>query len=379
MSLTLPPLALYIHLPWCVRKCPYCDFNSHERDGALPETAYLAALRQDLREEVPDAQGRPIGSLFFGGGTPSLLSPDFYAELLGMLRTRLHFAEDIEITLEANPGTVEQQRFEGFHRAGINRLSLGIQSFNDRHLRALGRIHGSREAIRAAEQARAAGFDNLNLDLMHALPDQQQDEALADLAQAIALSPAHISWYELTIEPNTAFYRAPPRQPDNDAMADTEAAGFALLAEAGYRRYEVSAFARDGRQCRHNLNYWTFGDYLALGAGAHGKVTRPAHGTILRYRKTRLPAHYLADDGQRRLDSQDIATAERPLEFLLNALRLVEGVDEELFTERTGLSLTALEPALTTLRRDGLIAPGRLACTDTGLRFLNRVLGTFQP
>src|SRR5690606_29005033 len=224
MSLTLPPLALYIHLPWCVRKCPYCDFNSHERDGALPETAYLAALRQDLREEVPDAQGRPIGSLFFGGGTPSLLSPDFYAELLGMLRTRLHFAEDIEITLEANPGTVEQQRFEGLHRAGINRHSLGIQRFNDRHLRPLGRIQGSREAIRAAEQARAAGFDNLSLDLMHALPDQQQDEALADLAQAIALSPAHISWYELTIEPNTAFYRAPPRQPDNDAMADTEAA-----------------------------------------------------------------------------------------------------------------------------------------------------------
>jgi len=379
MSLTLPPLALYIHLPWCVRKCPYCDFNSHERDGALPETAYLAALRQDLREEVPDAQGRPIGSLFFGGGTPSLLSPDFYAELLGMLRTRLHFAEDIEITLEANPGTVEQQRFEGFHRAGINRLSLGIQSFNDRHLRALGRIHGSREAIRAAEQARAAGFDNLSLDLMHALPDQQQDEALADLAQAIALSPAHISWYELTIEPNTAFYRAPPRQPDNDAMADTEAAGFALLAEAGYRRYEVSAFARDGRQCRHNLNYWTFGDYLALGAGAHGKVTRPDRGTILRYRKTRLPTHYLADDGQRRLDSQDIAVAERPLEFLLNALRLVEGVDEDLFTERTGLSRTALEPALTTLRRDGLIAPGRLACTEAGLRFLSRVLGAFQP
>lgn len=379
MSLTLPPLALYIHLPWCVRKCPYCDFNSHERDGALPETAYLAALRQDLREEVPDAQGRPIGSLFFGGGTPSLLSPDFYAELLGMLRTRLHFAEDIEITLEANPGTVEQQRFEGFHRAGINRLSLGIQSFNDRHLRALGRIHGSREAIRAAEQARAAGFDNLNLDLMHALPDQQQDEALADLAQAIALSPAHISWYELTIEPNTSFYRAPPRQPDNDAMADTEAAGFALLAGAGYRRYEVSAFARDGRQCRHNLNYWTFGDYLALGAGAHGKVTRPDHGTILRYRKTRLPAHYLAADGQRRLDSQDIATAERPLEFLLNALRLPGGVPEALFSERTGLPLTTLEPALTRLRRDGLITPGRLACTETGLRFLNRVLGAFQP
>lgn len=379
MSLTLPPLALYIHLPWCVRKCPYCDFNSHERDGALPETAYLAALRQDLREEVPDAQGRPIGSLFFGGGTPSLLSPDFYAELLGMLRTRLHFAEDIEITLEANPGTVEQQRFEGFHRAGINRLSLGIQSFNDRHLRALGRIHGSREAIRAAEQARAAGFDNLNLDLMHALPDQQQDEALADLAQAIALSPAHISWYELTIEPNTAFYRAPPRQPDNDTMADTEAAGFALLAGAGYQRYEVSAFAREGRQCRHNLNYWTFGDYLALGAGAHGKVTRPDHGTILRYRKTRLPAHYLAADGQRRLDSQDIATAERPLEFLLNALRLPGGVPEALFSERTGLPLTALEPALTRLRRDGLITPGRLACTETGLRFLNRVLGAFQP
>lgn len=379
MSLTLPPLALYIHLPWCVRKCPYCDFNSHERDGALPEAAYLAALDNDLQAELPDIQGRTLGSIFFGGGTPSLLSPDFYAELLDTLRNRLRFAEDIEITLEANPGTVEQQRFEGFRRAGINRLSLGIQSFNDRHLRALGRIHGSREAIRAAEQARAAGFENLNLDLMHALPDQRQDEALADLTQAIALAPTHISWYELTIEPNTAFYRAPPRQPDNDAMADTEAAGFALLAEAGYQRYEVSAFAREGRQCRHNLNYWTFGDYLALGAGAHGKVSRPDNGTILRYRKTRLPTHYLAGDGQRRLDSQDIPPNERPLEFLLNALRLIKGVDEGLFTERTGLPLTRLEPPLSTLRQQGLLVPDRLACTDTGLRFLNRVLGAFQP
>ena len=378
MSLALPPLALYIHLPWCVRKCPYCDFNSHERDGTLPETAYLAALRHDLSEELPDVQGRIIGSLFFGGGTPSLLSPGFYAELLGTLRASLRFADDIEITLEANPGTVEQQRFEGFRAAGINRLSIGVQSFNDRHLRALGRIHGGREAIRAAQQAQAAGFDNLNLDLMHALPDQRQDEALADLAQAIALAPAHISWYELTIEPNTAFYRAPPRQPDSDAMADTEAAGFALLADAGYRRYEVSAFAREGRQCRHNLNYWTFGDYLALGAGAHGKVTRPATGEILRYRKTRLPAHYLADGGHRRLDSQQIPVEERPLEFLLNALRLPDGVAETLFTERTGLPLAALTPALPALRRDGLLVPDRLACTETGLRFLNRVLAAFQ-
>lgn len=378
MTLALPPLALYVHLPWCVRKCPYCDFNSHEREGALPEQEYLAALKQDLAGELGAIHGRPISSIFFGGGTPSLLSPGFYDALLGHLAGSLSFADDIEITLEANPGTVEQRRFEGFHAAGINRLSLGVQSFNARHLRALGRIHSGAEAVRAMQQAQAAGFENINLDLMHALPDQTPAESEADLRQAIALAPAHISWYELTIEPNTAFFRAPPQQPDGDTLADAEAAGFALLADAGYQRYEVSAFARPGKQARHNLNYWQFGDYLAIGAGAHGKVTDLSSATILRYRKTRLPAHYLADGGQRRRDVQTIAPEQLPFEFLLNVLRLLHGVPETLFPARTGLSLEHLQPTLDQLRQRGLLHADRLACTATGLRFLNNVLAAFQ-
>ncbi|WP_111655348.1 radical SAM family heme chaperone HemW [Isoalcanivorax indicus] len=374
---TLPPLSLYVHLPWCVRKCPYCDFNSHERDGDLPEAAYLAALLTDLEQELPDVQGREVTSLFFGGGTPSLLSPGFYQTLLTRLREQLPFARDIEITLEANPGTVEQDRFDGFRAAGINRLSLGVQSFNDQHLRALGRIHGGAEAIRAAGQARRAGFDNINLDLMHGLPGQTPEQALADLRQAIALAPEHISWYELTIEPNTAFYRAPPTQPDGDTLADTEMAGFDVLAEAGYGRYEVSAFARADRQCRHNLNYWTFGDYLALGAGAHGKITRP--DGIYRYRKTRLPGHYLAEDGTRRCGLAPVPADELPGEFMLNALRLVAGVPAAMFPAHTGLPLDQLADALTRGRARGLLSndPQRLACTTLGQRHLNHTLGLF--
>ncbi|MCK0536809.1 radical SAM family heme chaperone HemW [Alcanivorax quisquiliarum] len=378
MTLALPPLALYVHLPWCVRKCPYCDFNSHEREGALPEQEYLAALKQDIADEQAAAGNRPINSIFFGGGTPSLLSPGFYEALLSYLAGALSFADDIEITLEANPGTVEQQRFEGFHAAGINRLSLGVQSFNERHLRALGRIHSGTEAARAVQQAQAAGFENINLDLMHALPDQTPEESEADLRQAVALAPTHISWYELTIEPNTAFFRAPPQQPDGDTLADAETTGFALLADAGYQRYEVSAFAQAGRLARHNLNYWQFGDYLGIGAGAHGKITNPAQGEILRYRKTRLPAHYLAEGGQRRRDAHTIPADQLPFEFLLNALRLLDGVPQALFPARTGLPLSHLQPALAQLRQRGLLHPDRLACTPTGLRFLNNVLAAFQ-
>ncbi|MCH8542135.1 MAG: radical SAM family heme chaperone HemW [Alcanivorax sp.] len=382
----LPPLSLYVHLPWCVRKCPYCDFNSHERNGALPEAAYLEALLTDLDQELPDVQQRPITSIFFGGGTPSLLSPDFYHRLLSILSQRLTLAPDCEITLEANPGTVEQDRFNGFHQAGINRLSIGVQSFNDDHLRALGRIHGGGEAVRAAEQARRAGFDNLNLDLMHALPGQSPQQALDDLRQAIALAPTHISWYELTIEPNTAFFRAPPLQPDGDSMADTEAAGFDLLAAAGYGRYEVSAFARAGQQCRHNLNYWAFGDYLAIGAGGHGKVTRrtnthPDTGIhLLRYRKTRMPADYLAEGGTTRRAEATVPADELPGEFMMNALRLVEGVDAALFSARTGLPLAALAAPLGRARQQGLLAdtPDRLVCTPLGLAHLNHTLSLFM-
>ena len=379
----LPPLSLYIHLPWCVRKCPYCDFNSHERSGALPEAAYLAALLADLEQEMPDVQQREITSIFFGGGTPSLLSPDFYDRLLRTLSQRLTLAPDCEITLEANPGTVEQDRFNGFRQAGINRLSIGVQSFDEGHLRALGRIHGGAEALRAAEQARRAGFENLNLDLMHALPGQSSDQALADLRQAIALAPTHISWYELTIEPNTAFFRAPPTQPDGDSMADTEAVGFALLAAAGYGRYEVSAFARPDQRCRHNLNYWAFGDYLALGAGGHGKVTRDtSHGRqLLRYRKTRMPADYLAEGGTARRGATIVSADELPGEFMMNALRLVNGVETTTFTARTGLPLSTLAAPLSRARQQGLMVdtPDHLACTPLGLAHLNHTVGLFMP
>lgn len=381
MTLSLPPLSLYVHLPWCVRKCPYCDFNSHTRDGALPEQDYLRALLHDLDGELADAAGRPLQSVFFGGGTPSLLSAGFYHAFMDALAAKATLADDLEVTLEANPGTVEQDRFDGYRRAGINRLSIGVQSFNDQHLRALGRIHGGNEARRAIDAARRAGFDRINTDLMHALPEQSAEQAVQDLRTALECGASHLSWYELTVEPNTLFWRAPPPQPEDDQRADIEDAGFALLAEAGFQRYEVSAFAPAGEACRHNLNYWQFGDYLAIGAGAHGKLSQPASNRILRYRKTRLPAHYLADDGQCRRDVAQISAAERPFEFMLNALRLCEGVPAALFPARTGLPLAVLDGVMAPLVQRGLMHPvssQRLACTPLGLRFLNQVLDAFQ-
>lgn len=378
MPLEQPPLSLYVHLPWCVRKCPYCDFNSHEHSDP-PEQAYLHALLEDLDAEVQAAQGRRIETLFFGGGTPSLLSGDFYRTLLTELRARLDFAPDIEITLEANPGTLEQGRFAAFREAGINRLSIGVQSFHPEQLQALGRIHGPDEARRAVATARAAGFDDFNLDLMHGLPGQTPEQARADLDTAIELEPAHISWYELTIEPNTAFYSAPPERPDEDNLADIEDTGLARLAEAGYRRYEISAFAREDRQCRHNLNYWRFGDYLALGAGAHGKITFPDEDRILRYGKTRQPEHYLKAVGSRTRGRRELARAERPLEFVLNALRLVDGVPESLLEAHTGIAAGTLRKSLNELREEDLLCTdtGRLACTELGLTHLNDVLARF--
>jgi putative oxygen-independent coproporphyrinogen III oxidase len=367
------PLSLYIHVPWCVRKCPYCDFNSHER-GDLPEQAYLAALTEDLAVEAERAGGRRVSTIFIGGGTPSLMSGAFYQSLLDSVRSQLDLAVDAEITLEANPGTVEQGRFEAYREAGINRLSIGVQSFNAKHLHALGRIHGRDEAVRAAEAARRAGFDNFNLDLMHGLPEQSRAEALADLEQAIALNPTHLSWYELTIEPNTAFYNNPPRQPDSDEMADTEEAGFALLARHGFERYEISAFAQPGRRCRHNLNYWEFGDYLGIGAGAHGKVT-DGQGRVLRYQKTRLPEHYLAG-GDRTRQQRWLEPDELPMEYFLNTLRLIEGAPAALFEERTGLPLATVEAALGNLRSKRLLTQNasKIACSDLGIRHLNQVL-----
>ena len=373
MSLRHPPLSLYIHIPWCVRKCPYCDFNSHER-AERPEDDYLHALLADLEGDLRDVAGRSIETVFIGGGTPSLMSADFYRQLFHRLRERLTFAPDAEITLEANPGTLEAGRFAGFREAGINRLSIGVQSFNADHLQVLGRIHGPQEAHAAVREARDAGFDNINLDLMHSLPGQSAEQALQDLQQALDLGPEHLSWYQLTIEPNTAFYRAPPTLPDDDAIADTEQAGLAFLADHGLQRYEVSAFARPERQCRHNLNYWRFGDYLGIGAGAHGKITRPAEDQILRYRKTRLPEHYLADPAGARRGDEPIE--DRLLEVLLNALRLVDGIDRDILLARTGLTPAAVEATLAPLRHSGLLVadPQRMACTPLGLRYLNTVL-----
>ena len=376
MPVTLPPLSLYVHLPWCVRKCPYCDFNSHERAGKLPEEAYLAALLADLEGELADIQGRRISSIFFGGGTPSLLSAPFYQQFLDQLRSRDLLSADCEITLEANPGTLEQGRFEGYRAAGINRLSIGVQSFNATHLEKLGRIHGRDEALRAARAARAAGFDNFNLDLMHGLPGQTPEQALTDLKMAIDLEPTHLSWYELTIEPNTVFWSRPPQQPDEDTMADIEESGFALLARAGFARYEVSAFSQPGQPCRHNLNYWQFGDYLGIGAGAHGKITRPDNNRILRYRKTRKPEDYLAEGGSARRGEQDIHGGSRISEFMLNALRLVEGVPANSLEAYTGIRPEQVAETLAESRRLGLLRddPDRLVCTPRGLTHLNRTL-----
>ncbi|KAF1051619.1 MAG: Oxygen-independent coproporphyrinogen-III oxidase-like protein YqeR [Stenotrophomonas maltophilia] len=376
----LPPLALYVHIPWCVRKCPYCDFNSHAAGPELPEDEYVQALLADLAGDAPHVHGRRLRSIFFGGGTPSLFSDRALGQILEGVERQVGFDSDIEITLEANPGTFEQARFAAYRRLGINRLSIGVQSFQAEKLKALGRIHDGDEAIRAADMARQAGFDNFNLDLMHGLPEQSVEDALADLDQAIALAPTHLSWYQLTMEPNTVFWSQPPELPEDDDLWAIQEDGQARLAGAGYRQYETSAYARDGRQARHNLNYWSFGDFLGIGAGAHAKLSSP-DGRILRSWKTRLPKDYLNPEksfqaGERLLEAGDL-----PFEFMMNALRLVDGVPTEQFSQRTGLPLTAIETALQQARRDGLIAddPLRLRPTERGQLFLNDLLQRFLP
>jgi putative oxygen-independent coproporphyrinogen III oxidase len=377
------PLALYIHIPWCVRKCPYCDFNSHEARGPLPELAYVDALLRDLEQDLPRVWGRRISSLFIGGGTPSLFSAEALDRLLSGLRARLPLRPDLEITLEANPGAVERNRFAEFRAAGVNRLSIGVQSFNDGQLQQLGRIHDRRAAFAAAEAAHAAGLENFNLDLMFGLPGQTVDQALADIANAAALQPTHLSYYQLTIEPNTAFHHAPPTLPDDEIIGVIQERAQAELARRGYRQYEVSAYAREGWRCQHNLNYWEFGDYLGIGAGAHGKLTDPAAGQIHRLWKLKQPRDYLASAGMPAGIGGDasIHEADLPVEFLMNALRLVEGVPAALFAERTGLSLAALEPALSQARERGLLERDteRLQATEQGLRFLNDLLQGFMP
>ena len=376
----LPPLALYVHIPWCVKKCPYCDFNSHAAGPTLPEEEYVDALLADLDEDLPRVHQRPLTSIFFGGGTPSLFSAKALGRLLQGVERRIPFAADIEITLEANPGTFEQAKFRDYRALGINRLSIGVQSFQAEKLKALGRIHDGDEAVRAADMARAAGFDNFNLDLMHGLPDQSIEDALSDLRTAIAQQPTHLSWYQLTVEPNTVFWNQPPVMPEDDILWDIQEAGQALLAEQGYAQYEVSAYAQPGKAARHNLNYWSFGDFLGIGAGAHAKLS-DLDGNISRAWKTRLPKDYLDSSKRFSAGERALSADELPFEFLMNVLRLTDGVASELFSQRTGLPQSLLAAAREEAQARGLMHsdPARLSATREGQLFLNDLLQHFLP
>jgi len=388
----LPPLSLYIHLPWCVKKCPYCDFNSHQADrftkkvgeekSQLPEQAYLDQLLADLATDLPYIQGRSIQSVFIGGGTPSLMSADFYYQLMEKLQKTLSFVDHAEITMEANPGTFEQEKFSHFRKAGINRLSIGIQSFQPNLLTTLGRIHNREEAMHAVDKSRLAGFDNINLDLMHGLPDQSIEQAMEDLTIAINLQPEHLSWYQLTIEPNTEFYRRPPILPTDNTLWDIQEKGQALLAQHGYSQYEVSANSKQGKQARHNLNYWRFGDYIGIGAGAHGKITL-ANGQIFRTRKTRHPTHYLASLPEALCIKESIEPTDMPFEFMMNRLRLFEAFDLDEYSTFCQQSvpdslINQIEKAL----KMGLLEEKdwqqkRINTTEKGKLFLNELLELF--
>jgi oxygen-independent coproporphyrinogen-3 oxidase len=384
MTLVPPPLSLYVHMPWCVRKCPYCDFNSHGVRGTPAYAEYVDVLLADLDADLRDfgqAIGeRPIETVFFGGGTPSLFAPELVGRFLQGARQRLAFATHAEITLETNPGTVEHGRFDGYLAAGVNRISFGVQSFDNDKLHRLGRIHSAHEAEDAVRQARDAGIDNINIDLMYALPEQTLEGALDDVKKAMALAPTHISHYQLTLEPNTAFAANPPPLPDDDAAWAIQEACEASLAAGGYGQYEVSAYAAAGRRCAHNLNYWRFGDYLGIGAGAHGKITDAA-GVHRRW-KTRLPAAYLASSGQPgRIGGDNLVSGDDlPFEYMLNALRLIDGVPAADFAERTGLAAATIAPARATCIARGWLVddPTVLRTTPLGQRFLNNVIEAFM-
>jgi putative oxygen-independent coproporphyrinogen III oxidase len=378
-----PPLSLYVHIPWCVRKCPYCDFNSHEVRNNIPEDSYIKALIADLEQELPTVWGRTVETLFIGGGTPSLFSARGIKQLLSEIRARIPLRPGAEITLEANPGTVDQARFSGFREAGINRLSMGVQSFQDDLLTAIGRIHDGSEALAAAESARLAGFENINLDLMFGLPAQTTAQALQDLRTAVKLQPTHLSWYELTIEPNTWFHRHPPLRPDDDALREMQTAGRSLLSDSGYDRYEVSAYAQQGRQCRHNLNYWQFGDYLGIGAGAHAKISNAATQTITRTAKVKHPQAYLdTARGAARISSRaELSAADVMLEFAINSLRLDSGFTKTAFTAATSLPFASIESRVKTAVANDWLAEdnGHIKTTEKGQLYLNELLQHWLP
>lgn len=379
----LPPLSLYIHVPWCVRKCPYCDFNSHQAGEQIPEKAYIDALIRDLEQDLPLIWGRTVQTIFIGGGTPSLFSAEGYDRLFSALRALLPIRPDAEITLEANPGTFEAARFADYRAIGINRLSIGVQSFNNDSLSTLGRIHDGKQAIRAVEIAHYAGFDNFNLDLMFGLPQQTAALAKKDIETALALAPTHLSYYQLTIEPNTSFYQSPPPLPEDEPIYDWQLASQQRLAEAGYQQYEVSAYSKQHFQSRHNLNYWQFGDYLGIGAGAHGKLTSSATQSIERFIKQKHPQAYLdtVDTAKRILKQEAVKTKDIGFEFMLNALRLTDGFPTALFMQHCGVPLASIKKPLAEAEEKGLLSHSieRIQPTALGKRYLNSLIELFLP
>lgn len=378
---TCIPLSLYIHLPWCIRKCPYCDFNSHEFQQILPEKAYIAALLEDFEQYLSLVSGRPLTSIFFGGGTPSLFSPESIKKILDGIHARLPFEKTIEITLEANPGTLDKSRFMGFYEAGINRLSMGIQSLQNDKLQRLGRIHNREQAYRAIESAIEAGFTNFNLDFMYGLPAQSLHEAKEDLQNGLGFCPPHLSWYQLTIEPNTLFYHKRPTLPEDDALWEMQHAGQAILIAAGLTQYEVSAYSKPHYECLHNKNYWEFGDYLGIGAGAHSKLTCMQTHTMTRHYQVKNPKDYLDPLKKRKADHSVLRPEDAIFEFMLNALRLNQGVPSRLFSERTGLPLESIASLLQKAREKNWMEqdPNRLCATPFGHAFLNDLVGLFLP
>lgn len=373
------PLSLYIHIPWCVRKCPYCDFNSHESRQEIPEDLYIEALLKDLDESLPTIWGRRIVSIFFGGGTPSIFSPQGIEKILVGVNTRLNFGPDIEITLEANPGTVDESRFAGFRQAGVNRLSIGVQSLQDEKLKALGRIHHREHALRAIDAAQKAGFENMNLDLMHGLPGQSIEDGMQDLIDALAWKTPHLSWYQLTIEPNTFFHHKPPQLPEEETLWQIQERGKKIIIDHGLQQYEVSAYCRPGRECVHNVNYWEFGDYLGIGAGAHSKITDVDKQVITRHWQVKNPKDYLNPEKEFVASRSVISEEDIPFEFMLNALRLTKGVSIELFRERTGLEIDSIKPKLDEAKKKKLLVDDEniICATELGQRFLNDLMGMF--